>query len=371
VSDIQDLQQSRIFDADGHVHEDLPAIVDRLTGDYREFKLRQMQNPFTVGGPFPPLGFLSNMPNNPVEMGTRGERERGNDPESWEYFLDAVGIERTVLYPTSGLGAARIRDAGYAVEVCRAYNDWIAETYVQRPHGRFQAAALLPLQAPEAAVTELNRVVKKLGFCAAVLPSHGLPNHLGSPQFFPIYEAAQNLGVGLSVHGGIHDGFGFDDFNVFTPAHALGHPFGLLISLGGLLFNGVFEKFPELRMAFLEGGSAWILLACERFSESFKAIRPPTSEVIVALAANKSIASYISDLMQDGRIVLGCEGGEAFLEPAIEYLGCSPFMYSSDFPHEVGIDSCKHELAELDALKIDEVAKQNLRSGTAIRFYRQ
>src|SRR5262249_51987282 len=150
--------------------------------------------------------------------------------------------------------------------------DWMAETYLQHPSGKFQAAALLPMQVPDAAAAELRRAVDELGFHAAVLPAHGLVNHLGSDMYFPVYEAAQQLDVGLSFHGGVHDGFGFDDYNWMGAAHALGFPFALLITLGGLLFNSVFERFPGLRVACLEGGAAWTLMAAERFSESYGAI---------------------------------------------------------------------------------------------------
>ena len=296
--------------------------------------------------------------------------EQGEDPDSWLYFLNAIGIERTVLYPTAGLTVGRVRDLEYAVAVTRAWNDWMAETYLRHPSGRFQAAALLPMQLPSAALEELRRAVTELGFCSAVLPSHGLPNHLGSEMFFPIYELAQELDVGLACHGGIHDGFGYDDLNVFAPIHALGFPFGNLISLGGMLFNRVFDLFPRVRIAYLEGGAAWTLMAAERFSESFHAIRPVASERILNLRPGSSIHQYMSELMQAGRIVIGCEGGEHQLANAIDYFGCTPFMYSSDFPHEVNIESCKHELAELQELPVDERSKQLLCGGTARTFYK-
>jgi predicted TIM-barrel fold metal-dependent hydrolase len=226
------------------------------------------------------------------------------------------------------------------------------------------------MQVPEAAVAELERAVNELGFCAATLPAHGLQNHLGTYSYFPVYEAAQGLDVGLSCHGGIHDGFGFDDYNVFAPAHALGHPMSLLVSLGGMLFNQVFDRFPKLRVAFLEGGSAWVLMAAERFSESFKAIQPAEASRALQLRPGTSVGDYMIDLAQHDRLVLGCEGGEAFLETAIDFFGCAPFMYSSDFPHEVDVESCKHELEELAELKIDDDAKARLRGATARTFYR-
>ena len=74
--------------------------------------------------------------------------------------------------------------------------------------------------------------------------------------------------------------------------------------------------------------------------------------------------------MQEGRIVAGCEGGEHHLATTIDYFGCTPFMYSSFFPHEVDIESCKHELAELAELPISEESKRLLLGGTAQKLYK-
>ena len=79
---------------------------------------------------------------------------------------------------------------------------------------------------------------------------------------------------------------------------------------------------------------------------------------------------YLAELMHEGRLVIGCEGGEHQLATAIEYFGCAAFMYSSDFPHEVNVESCKHELEELDELEISDEDKQALRGGVARKFYK-
>jgi hypothetical protein len=123
-------------------------------------------------------------------------------------------------------------------------------------------------------------------------------------------------------------------------------------------------------MAFLEGGSAWMLLAAERFSESAGAIKPADNTGLLELPKGKKVKHYMAELMQQGRLVCGCEGGEDFLEVAIEYFDSASFMYSSDFPHEVDVASCKHELEELGELKISDEAKDSLRGGTARKFYR-
>jgi predicted TIM-barrel fold metal-dependent hydrolase len=357
-----------VIDADGHVFEDVPAIIERLADPYRTVRAQELSNHSRV---FPPIGYLSSMPFVVTAGADRQPEETGNDPASWEYFLDEVGIDRTVLYPSLGLTVGRVRDLGYSVALARAYNDWLADTYLRHPSGRFQAAALLPMQVPEAAADELRRAVTELGFCSAVVPSNGLANHPGDARFFAIYAAAEELGVGLSFHGGDgHDGMGFDDFNVFAAAHALGHPFSLLIAFGGMLFNGVFDRFPSLRVAYLEGGAAWILLAVERFSESFGALRPIESEHTLQLPGGTTIRDYILELVRSDRVVLGCEGSEDQLAVAIDYLGCAPFMFSSDFPHEVSAESCRHELEVLDELDLDVETKGLLCGGTARKFYR-
>ena len=298
-------------------------------------------------------------------------RESGRYAESWEFFLDAVGISQTVLYPNFGLTIGRVRDLDYAVGLTQAYNDWLADTYLRHTSGKFQAAALLPMQVPEAAAAELRRAVIDLGFRAGVMPANGLPNHLGSEQYFPVYKAAEELGVGLACHGGDgHDGLGFDDLNAFAAVHALGHPVSLLVNLAGMLFNRVFDAFPKLRIAYLEGGAAWTLLAAERFSESYNALRPAPRGRTLQLPSGMSVRDYMVELMMTDRLVFGCEGGEAQLATAVRYFGCAPFMYSSDFPHEVSVASCKEELEELELLDIDDDAKDRLRGGTAERFYR-
>ena len=106
------------------------------------------------------------------------------------------------------------------------------------------------------------------GNARAMLPSMGLPNHLGSKEYWPIYQEAERLGCALAIHGGCHSGMGLDHLNVYAPIHAMGHPMGIMIGLAGIVFNGIFDRFPNIRIAFLEGGVAWFLMAMERFDSS-------------------------------------------------------------------------------------------------------
>jgi predicted TIM-barrel fold metal-dependent hydrolase len=355
----------RLIDGDGHVLEDYPEIVRRLPAEYRDDFEAGKLNPLMFL--FPSLDHFHSLPTRMRGLADRAQGPVG--PPEWLEFLDDVGIEHTVLYPSLALSIGLIRDRHWSVVVARAYNEWLSETYVRDGSGRFSGLGILPMQVPEAAAQELRRAVEQLGLRGGMIPSHGLPLHLGSREYWPVYEQAEALGCPIAFHGGSHEGFGFDDLNVFAAAHALGHPFGLLITMAGMVFNGVYDRFPTLRTAYLEGGSGWVLLALERFAESYKGFTPYAADGELVQLGNRSVEEYIVELMRQGRIVIGCEGGEQHLEYAVESLGFAPFMYSSDFPHEVDAASCKHEIEELEETKMSEEAKAAILGGTAQQFY--
>jgi len=257
-----EITKRRIIDADGHVAEDAAAIIARMPQAYRDKAREQPFNPFP---PFDHLhaGHLVDMP--------PGAFNRKVGPKEWLEFLDEVGIDTTVLYPTAGVASANIVNADWAVDATRAYNDWLSDTYVKHSP-RFRGLALLPQPVlnPQAAADELRRAVTQLRMCGAVIPSNSLhAPPLGTPTYFPIYQAANELGCCVAIHGGVHGNMGMDGLDPYAAVHAIGHPLGQMISLASLVFNGVFEKFPKIRFGFLEGGVAWFLFCLERFDRSY------------------------------------------------------------------------------------------------------
>lgn len=360
------MQGQTTIDADGHVWEDPAGVIRHLPEAYRrDFE----SNPIVAENfLFPPLDHLHSMPVRVPVLENRRDNDIG--PAEWLAFIEEVGIEHSVLYPTRGLALGRVRDVDFSVALTHAYNEWLAETYVAHPSGRFSGVAMLPMQAPERAVGVLRHAYEVLGLRAAMIPANGLPRHLGDRTYWPVYEEAERLGCPLSFHGGSHSGLGFDDLNVYAPVHALGHPSALLITLGALLFNGVYDRFPGLRTAFLEGGSAWVLVALERFAESSSAFGTydPDGQLL-ALPEGAGVDDVLIDLIRSGRIALGCEGGEHDLGYVSERVGRVPFMYSSDFPHEVDAASCAHEMKELAELGLGDDAVRAILSENAKAFY--
>src|SRR5207253_11399585 len=165
---------------------------------------------------------------------------------------------------------------------------------------------------------------------------------------------------------------GMEAMEFCTGANALGHPMSLAIAMAEMIFNNLFERFPGLRVAYLEGGPLWFLMALERFSRSYEAGTPinPRGELL-HLPEGQTVADYIRALIQAGRLVVGIDGGESDLAYAITVAGEQAFMFSSDFPHEVNTQTVRKEISELrEREEISDAAKLAILRGTAARFYK-
>lgn len=350
-----------IIDGDGHVIEDTKAIVEFMPPAYRE-----KYDTHSFFNPFPPLDHLHSSNLHDFQPGAFNKV----GPDGWVEFLEDVGIESTVLYTTLGLAFGKIVSRDWAIDVARAYNDWLYNTYMKRSP-RFRGMGLVPLQEPQAAVEELRRIVKELGMCGAMLPSTGIQSNLGDQRYWPIYEEADRLGCAIGVHGGAHENLGLDDLSPYAPVHSLGHPFGQMISFGGMIFNGVFDKFPNVKVGFMEGGVAWFLVCLERFDRSWEThIQHDPRKRFLELRPKEKVSEYIARHIDAGRIFVGCEGEEPDIAHAVRRIGNTPWVFSSDYPHEVNNEFCKHEINELlENEELTAADKAAFLHGNARRFY--
>jgi predicted TIM-barrel fold metal-dependent hydrolase len=359
-------QQLKIIDGDGHIFEDGEGIARHFPYSAAGARLRDSVFPSQSHIQFS----LTRRPPGAFGVGPDG-RFHNPGPEGWIEFMDQIGLEYAVLFPTTGQRIGRIVDRDYAVGAARAYNDWLAETYLRRD-SRFKGIGILPMHDPEAALEELRRAHTKLGMSGVLFPATGVHLNLGAKPLWPLYAEAARLGCPVVVHGGGHWDLGMDTMNVSTGANALGHPMSLAIALAEMVLNNLFERFPGLRVAYLEGGPLWFLMALERLSRSYEAGTPvnPRGELL-NLPDGQTVADYIRTLIAAGRLVVGIEGGETDLAYAIKVAGEQAFMFSSDFPHEVNAQTIQKELRELqEREEISDQAKKAILRGNAARFYR-
>ena len=329
-----------IYDGDGHVLENKEGILAQLP---REMQASRAVDRMRRRNVFPELDNYHNL----LSISPEGSFSNPEQARGWSRFMDELSIGGAVLYPTDALAVGRMVDLDQIEMATRAYNDWMHQEYLQKD-GRLQAVALLPMQEPELAVLELRRAVEELGMCGGMLPASGLRGHLGAKLYWPVYEEAERLGCCLSVHGGSYPDLGFQDLNIFAAIHAMGHPFGITIAFMSMLFNGIFDRFPNVRFGFMEGGVAWFLMALERSDGSYKAFTPlDPNRRFLQLRDGEEVREHILRHVREGRIFVGVEGDEPDLAHAVRTVGSDPFIWSSDFPHEVTVETCALEIREL------------------------
>jgi predicted TIM-barrel fold metal-dependent hydrolase len=296
-----------VLDADGHVTETTEQLAKYLDEPYRR---RPLTFPF-----YPWDGWDRRL------LGTLGDF--AGTAEAWLRALDRGGVEQTVLYPTLGLFMSFLKDREWAVALCRAYNSFLHEEFV-RVTPRLQAVALLPVQDPDAAARELRRAVRELGLVGGMLAADG-SHLLGDARFLPLYEEADRLAVMLGVHAsGSHlGGAGVDLFPRFIQAHTVSHPFGQMRQLTSIIFEGIAERFPRLRLAFLEAGCGWAPYWMERMDDEYD------KRAAEAPVLRKRPSEYV----RSGAIFFSCEADEWLLPQALRLVGENQIVYASDFPH--------------------------------------
>ena len=350
----------QIIDADGHVN-------DRAYGEEIASYMPKGQQLAQV---FPELDHLH------FRFLKQNRRATGNPgPQEWIRFLDETEIDWTVLYPTTGLAVGRIVAPEWAVLACQAYNNWLHERFL-KASPRLKGMALIPIQDVEAAVSELRRAVRELGMSGGMLPSNGeaIQGHLGAKIYWPIYEEAQKLGCALAVHVGCLHHLGLDAFSTYYPAHALGHPFGIMIQAAAMLAHGVFERFPRLRVAFLEGGATWVPFFLDRLDRSYHQGHMQLDlqgQLVGGPKEGEKASDCFKRHLSAGRVFVGFDCDDDGLGTAIQKAGRGSFLFASDFPHEVfSAAKCRHEIDEL--LARDDLAKEDKEAvlgGNALRFY--
>ena len=239
--------------------------------------------------------------------------------------MDREGIEVSVLFPTSAFGITQSPEKDYAAAFCRGYNNWIASVCKESP--RLKGIGLVPFQDVPAAVAEVNRAIIKLGLAGITIASFGLKEHLGAPIFWPIYEELERLNTPLLVHNSRQGPAGEIRFDTFLFAHTVARPFETMIDCAALIYGGVAEKFPKLRIAFLECGCGWVPYWMDRMDEEWEK-RQCEAPLLKAKP---------SEYITQGNWFFAAEPEESTLPYVMDRIGDKKIIFASDYPHWDGM----------------------------------
>ena len=186
-------------------------------------------------------------------------RPGGFIPEEHVKDMDIDGIDVGIVYPSAGLLLYSVPDGELLTAVFKAYNDWIAEFCNSTP-SRLKGIAALNIDDVKHGVSELQRC-HKMGLGGAMITVYP-PEHrsYASPEYEPLWAAAQDLGMPLSLHIGtnrVSPGDPFIDVETVGPAAFTNVDYWVRMSLSHMIFSGVFERYPKLQVGSVEMELSW------------------------------------------------------------------------------------------------------------------
>jgi predicted TIM-barrel fold metal-dependent hydrolase len=250
---------------------------------------------------------------------------RGDSPQGMLQAMDIEGIDVSIVFRTLGAHVIGVDglDPELSAAVCRGFNNWLAD-YCNTNRERLKPAAILPMHDVTLAVQEARRSVRELGAIALVLSNHPVNGKPWYDRYYdPLWAEAEKLGVPVAFHGiqmAYQEHIGRRYMDNFALAHAVAHPIELMLALGCLLTGGVFERFPGLTAAFLEGSCGWVQwwLWCldervEKFGddEKFPLKMPPSEyfkrQCYVSVDPDEAVVQYTIAAIGDENIVISTD----------------------------------------------------------------
>jgi len=294
----------------------------------------------------------------PAQFASGYERVRpgGWDPVARLRDQEHDGVVAEVLYPSLALQLFRIRDPAFQAATFRAYNDWLAELCAYAP-ARLAGVALIPLHEVSVGVAELERA-RRLGLRGGLIWSSAPDDRpYTDPAYEPFWAAAEAACMPLSLHLGTGAvplaGTGGNLAIAYMFTHHAAQR-----SLAQMIFGGVFERHPGLRVVSVENDVGWIPHYLERLDhggEKFRAFDPHH----LHLRPSEYFRRHVAATFQEDPIGIRLR----------EAVGIGSLLWASDYPHTDSTWPRSREVIARDFAGVPETELRRIVRDNAARLY--
>jgi uncharacterized protein len=258
-------------------------------------------------------------------------RPAGSDYELLRrQLLDPYGVEYALLTGEDILTASCMASPHLAGALCRAYNDWVVETWLPRD-SRLKASVAVATQDPEEAAREIRRVGGHPDLVQVLLPTGSRVGY-GHRQFDPIFDAAAELALVVAIHIG-GDGVGVMGAPTATgwPVHYIEYhtlfSTSMMSHLVSLICHGTFEKFPTLRVVLIESGVCWLPGLVWRLDNDYRGLRMEVPWV------KRLPSEYVREHVRLTTQPLERPDSLRDLRAMLELIGPEMLLFATDYPH--------------------------------------
>lgn len=237
-------------------------------------------------------------------------------------------------------------------DLARLLNDDLARSVAVSPK-RFVGLGTLPMNAPDLAIRELTRCKRELGFAGVQIGSHVNEWNLDAPELFPVFQCAAELGAAVFVHP--WDMLGSERMGKYWLPWLVGMPAETSLAICSILFGGVLERLPNLRIGFAHGGGSFPA-TIGRIQHGFD-VRPDLCAVDNRVGPREYLGRfYLDSLVHDAEV----------LRYLVALVGADRIALGSDYPFPLGESAPGSLIESLEDLP--EEGRRRMLWGTAEEF---
>jgi uncharacterized protein len=372
----------RVIDADGHVEENpitfsdkyfdpafrsqRPQVVPGSEEGLAYWMIDEQLFPRRVGRGCHNLGTPVSYQGRPVRHAQRkpdtvGSMELTNLSERLA-IMDEEGISLQVLYSTLFLAYPLSCNPAYMTAMCDAYNRWLGD--VLSGQDRLKWVGVVNLDDIPASVRQVKEA-KKLGAVGMMILGTAGDRLLDDASLLSFYEAVAESDLPLAVHVGWACPSINNLYSHIYPSGVIPFTMPVLMGLVSMMSGGIFDRFPNLRVVYLEAGCLWVHFILERLHHRFQHSGKNLVNVVSRTAPIQKLAPM--DYVKKGNLYFSAEIEDALLPQVLELVGDGQILFGSDMPHGDRERFAARMLQE--RTDISESAKTKILESNPIRFY--